>query len=264
MTSGPLLFLYASADSQYRRALSFGADQAMTCPTCDRTLHSAAATCEACNPWAAPASEESLGTAARTSSDPLAAAPPSERLIRLMTKNPPAPADLKRALRRSVLLWSAAAAYLVVCATALLMIAAGTAALVPLLGVFGTSIAFLATAQYLGNRTWLPRAVAVVGTRPDIGYHWFASSPQLARRSRILYRSMFMPIPFVIGWYVVWAAWPGFGTPQVVLVAVFLVAALIAILSGVVLEVRAAAVLRTDLACSPPRQHHQESIRRGP
>ena len=166
MTSGPLLFLYANADSQYRRALHFGADKAMTCPTCDKTLRASAAKCEACNPWAMPASDETLRTATLTSSNPLAAAPPSKRLIRLMRRNPPAPADLKRALRYSVVLWSVSAAYLAVCATALLMIAAGTAALAPLLGVFGSSIAFLATAQYLGNRTWRSRAVDRVASSP--------------------------------------------------------------------------------------------------
>jgi len=219
----------------------------MTCPTCGGALQAAGAKCTVCDPWAVPASDNAPGMAPLPPPAQFAVAPLPKWLTRIIRKNPPAPADLELAFRRSVISWSVSGGYLVVLVVALLTIAAGGPAPVASLVMLAASLALLAVALRYRNRTWMSRAVAVVGTRPDIGYHWFAGIPYLVRRMQIVRGSRFTLILLIVGRMVVRANWPYSTAPQLVLLAIYFMVAIGVFAACIVMEVGAAAVLRTRL-----------------
>jgi xanthosine utilization system XapX-like protein len=219
----------------------------MTCPTCGGALQSAGAKCAVCDPWAVPASDGAPGAAALPPPALLAAAPLPKWLTRIIKKNGPAPADLDLAFRRSVILWSVSGAYLVVVVFALLMFASRAAAPVALVALLVMSLTQIVVSLRFRHRTWMSRAVAVVGTRPDIGYHWFAGIPQLVRRNQVFRSSRFTLILLLLGRIVVQSQWPNSTGPQLILLAAYLVVALCVFAAGIALEVGAVAVLRTRL-----------------
>ncbi len=199
MMSGQILFLYAGAESRYRRALLIGGDHIMTCPTCGGALQAAGAKCTVCDPWAVPASDRTPGMAQLPLPAQYAMAPLPKWLTRIIKKNPPAPADLDQAFRRSVISWSFSGGYMLLLIALLLTIAAGGPVPVAAIAMLVATVAALVVSLRYRNRTWLARAVAVVGTRPDIGYHWFAGIPQLVRRIQILRSSRFTLILLIVG-----------------------------------------------------------------
>jgi hypothetical protein len=219
----------------------------MTCPTCGGALQAASAKCAVCDPWAVPASDTAPAATALPPPALFAAAPLPKWLIRLVKKNPPAQADLELALRRSVISWSVSGVYLIVVVIALLMFAARTGTPVALLGLLVLSLAQIVVSLRFRRRTWLPRAVAVVGSRPDIGYHWFAGIPQLVRRNQLFQSSRFTLIALLVGRIVVQSNWPNVAAPQLILLAAYFIVALCVFAAGIVLEVGAVAVLRTRL-----------------
>jgi hypothetical protein len=127
------------------------------------------------------------------------------------------------------------------------MYASRTAAPVALLVLLVASLAQIVVSLRFRHRTWMSRAVAVVGTRPDIGYHWFAGIPQLVRRNKIFQSSRFTLILLLLGRIVVQSNWPNSAGPQLILLAAYLVVALCVFAAGIALEVGAVAVLRTRL-----------------
>jgi hypothetical protein len=219
----------------------------MTCPTCGGELQAAGAKCTVCDPWAVPASDFAPGMAPLPPPAQFAVAPLPKWLTRLIRKNPPAPADLELAFRRSVISWSFSGGYLVVLVVVLLMIAAGGPAPAATLLALVASLALLVVALRYRNRTWMSRAVAVIGTRPDIGYHWFAGIPQLVRRMQILRGSRFTLILLIVGRMVVRSKWPDSTAPQLVLLAAYFMVAIGVFAASIVMEVGAADVLRTRL-----------------
>ncbi len=219
----------------------------MTCPTCGGALQAAGAKCTVCDPWAVPASDRTPGMAQLPPPAQFAAAPLPKWLTRLITKNPPAPADLDLAFRRSVISWSFSGGYLLLIVVTLLTIAAGGPGPVAALTMLVASVSVLIVALRYRNRTWMSRAVAVVGTRPDIGYHWFAGIPQLVRRTQILRGSRFTLILLIVGRIIVRSKWPDSTAPQFVLFAAYFMVAIGVFAATIVMEVGAAEVLRTRL-----------------
>ena len=146
----------------------------MSCPKCGSTLTAGAAACPVCDPWAAPLRPATALPA--LTPIPVRAKVPKwiERTVR---RNPPAYADLEKAWRNSVIMGSLtivfgvftiaalAAAYLV--HSPGLCEACAAVAVLALLGI-------LVLTLVVRKNFWLGRAVAVVGSRPDIGYEGFA------------------------------------------------------------------------------------------
>ena len=146
----------------------------MSCPKCGATLVKGAPACPVCDPWGSPAGAVAAPVG-------LAAIPVRVKIPRwierVADRNPPAYADLEKAWRNSVIAGSLAAVFGVFAEAALvaanLVHSSGLCevciaiAALALLGLLGLAIA-------VRRNFWLSRAVAVVGTRPDIGYQGFA------------------------------------------------------------------------------------------
>jgi hypothetical protein len=98
-------------------------------------------------------------------------------------QNPPAKADLDKAWLATVRLGRATLAfYVLICLSSVLM-AAGVRVGYPLF--FLVLLGYVIVAGRMRRKTWLSRAVAVVGTRPDIGYQRFARIPALVRMTTL-------------------------------------------------------------------------------
>ncbi len=218
----------------------------MTCPTCGGALQAAGAKCTVCDPWAVPASDRTPGMAQLPLPAQYAMAPLPKWLTRIIKKNPPAPADLDQAFRRSVISWSFSGGYMLLLIALLLTIAAGGPVPVAAIAMLVATVAALVVSLRYRNRTWLARAVAVVGTRPDIGYHWFAGIPQLVRRTQILRSSRFTLILLILGRMFVRSKWPDSAAPQLVLFAAYFVVAIGVFAATIVMEVG------LDAASVPP------------
>jgi hypothetical protein len=146
----------------------------MSCPKCGATQVKGAPACPVCDPWGSPAGAVAAPVG-------LAAIPMRVKIPRwierIADRNPPAYADLDKAWRNSVVVGSLATVFGVFAEAALLAAtlvhssglceACIAVAALALLGLLGVVIA-------VRRNFWLSRAVAVVGTRPDIGYHGFA------------------------------------------------------------------------------------------
>ncbi len=160
----------------------------MLCTNCGSALAAANAPCTVCDPWAAPSRASNPAAAAF---QPMPVMEPLPKwLDRVVKRNPPQPANLTTAWRNSVIQASASAVFYVLLAVGL-VIAIGLQASDVGLATLGFLfiigfIGLIVTGPALRRKTWLPRAVAVVGTRPDIGYDGFARIPAIARLTSLL------------------------------------------------------------------------------
>ncbi|MBR7825250.1 hypothetical protein KDK95_02950 [Actinospica sp. MGRD01-02] len=153
----------------------------MACTRCGSTTATETGTCTVCDPWAAP---NRAATAAEA-----AALPKKVRredlptwLKGLIRANPPAAADLDEAWRNTVrFTWVSCGYYVLIAATSI-----GMAAGKNLYPVFWLLlVSFVLIGQRMRKTTWLARAVAVVGTRPDIGYRRLSRIPGLVRATAL-------------------------------------------------------------------------------
>ena len=170
----------------------------MSCPKCGSTLATGAAACPVCDPWAAPSG--AVAAPANLAAIPVRAKVPNW-IQRTAGRNPPAHADLEKAWRNSVVMGSllvvfttfatagVTAAYLV--HSPELAEACATVAALALLGVLGTALA-------VRKNFWLSRAIAVVGTRPDVGYEGFARLPGITRLTRLLLATRILVFSFAL------------------------------------------------------------------
>jgi hypothetical protein len=146
----------------------------MSCPKCGATLVRGAPACPVCDPWAAPAG--AVATPVGLAAIPVRGNVP-RWIERTAERNPPAYADLEKAWRNSVIAGSLTTVFGVFASAAL---AAANLVHSPGLCEACAAVAGLALLGLLGvvvvvrRGFWLSRAVAVVGTRPDIGYQGFA------------------------------------------------------------------------------------------
>jgi hypothetical protein len=166
----------------------------MACTRCGSALaEGGAPVCTVCDPWATtrPPAPPSLGGL------PPAPKPLPQWLDRMARRNPPKPADLDRAWRTS--LWGFGLT--TACCTGLgVAVPCGLGANASLPVVIGVVVAVVTGvgAAVLGARRggWLARAVAVVGTRPDIGYEGFAALPAI-RSMTVFLRRMQIVTPIL-------------------------------------------------------------------
>jgi hypothetical protein len=157
----------------------------MACAQCGSASAADTASCVVCNPWATPKEQTSdpagaglpKRTAARKTAPELAGLP--AWLKAQIRTNPPAEADLDKAWLATVRHGRATLAfYVLICVCSVLM-AAGDR--VGYLLFFLVLIGYGIVSQRSRRTTWLPKAVAVVGTRPDIGYQRFVRIPAVVR-----------------------------------------------------------------------------------
>lgn len=153
----------------------------MACSRCGAVAALDDASCPVCNPWAAPKQQTSAKRAAGMPKRPTARQYgdlPS--WLRVLIKfNPPAQTDLDKAWLVTTRFTYASFAYFVLIGVCSIVMATGTRAAYPLFWLL--LAAYMLTARRMRKAGWLPCAVAVVGTRPDIGYRRFARIPALAR-----------------------------------------------------------------------------------
>lgn len=155
----------------------------MTCAQCGSTLPEGAQACSVCNPWAVPAAADAPGPAVFAGA-PDATGPIPKWIVTLAKKNPPAPADLDKAWRNTVIV-SAATALFCLCLPAALLIESQQSS--PALLLLARLLTWIPLATFgvcvlvVRRNTWLGHAIAVVGTRPDIGYAGFARLPGVSR-----------------------------------------------------------------------------------
>jgi hypothetical protein len=226
----------------------------VTCPTCGGALAAAGATCTVCNPWAVPASDGVPGAAALPPPAQFAAPPLPKWLTRLIKRNPPAVADLDKALRNSVISWTMSGVYLLALVILLFVEAeavssSDTGSLGAVLGVLVVMLlVFSVVGLTLRKRTWLPRAVAAVGMRPDVGYYWFAGIPQLVRRNKLLQSMRVIVLVFVVGRVALAQNATNETAAQLVWFACYFLVAFGMFVATIVLEVGAADVVRTRLS----------------
>jgi hypothetical protein len=146
----------------------------MSCPKCGSALAAGAAACPVCDPWAAPLRPVTALPA--LTPIPVQAKLPTW-IRRTAGRNRPAYADLEKAWRNSVIIGSLTVVLMTFAQAA---VAAGLFAHSPGLSAACVGVAVLALLGMLGvlavvrRNFWLGRAIAVVGTRPDIGYEGFA------------------------------------------------------------------------------------------
>jgi len=161
----------------------------MACAQCGSASAADTASCAVCNPWATPKQQTSAPakaglpkrTAGRKSAAHLVGLPTWLRVM--IRNNPPAEADLDEAWLNTVRLARISAAfYLLVCVCSVLMT---SGVRLGVLLFFLVLMGYVIVAQRFRRTAWLPRAVAVVGTRPDIGYKRFARIPALVRMTAV-------------------------------------------------------------------------------
>ena len=165
----------------------------MSCPKCGSALATGAGACPVCDPWATPSRPVTV-LPARTAIPAQGKMP--KWIGRAVRRNPPAYADLEKAWRNSVVIGSlmivfgtfatagVAAAYLV--RSPGLAAVCDVVAALALLGVLGMALV-------VRKNFWLGRAIAVVGTRPDIGYERFARLTGISRLTRLLLALRVLP-----------------------------------------------------------------------
>ena len=161
----------------------------MACAQCGSASAADTASCVACNPWATPKQQTSgpgraglpKRTARRKSAPELDGLPPWLKV--LIRTNPPAAADLDEAWLNTVRHARASLAFYLLISVCSVVMASGVRLAYPLF--FLVLIGYFFVAQQKRRTTWLPRAVAVVGTRPDIGYKRFARIPALVRMTTL-------------------------------------------------------------------------------
>jgi hypothetical protein len=147
----------------------------MSCPRCGSTLAAGAGACPVCDPWATPLRP---ATALPALTPVPAEAKLPKWIRRAAWRNPPAYADLEKAWRNSVIAGSLTVVIMTF-GTAT-VVADGFAHHSPELWKAFAAVTVLALLVLLGTALvvrknfWLSRAIAVVGTRPDIGYEGFA------------------------------------------------------------------------------------------
>lgn len=159
----------------------------MACPKCGSALSEAGTVCTVCDPWAAPVATATRGAAAPWPVAPQVMEPVPKWITRLAKRNPPAPADLAKAWRNTVTVSRTFAVLYALGTPAAL--AAFVISELPVSSVFFVLwISLFAVTLIIGTtfakKTWLPRAVAVVGARPEIGYAGFASLPSVVRLTK--------------------------------------------------------------------------------
>jgi hypothetical protein len=150
----------------------------MACTRCGSTTATDTGTCTVCDPWAPPNQTATAADAAAMPKNVKREDLPAwlKGLIRI---NPPAAADLDEAWRNTVrFTWFSFGYYALIAASSIGM-AAGVRNLYPVFWLLLVSFALIG--QRMRKTTWLARAVAVVGTRPDIGYRRFSRIPGLIR-----------------------------------------------------------------------------------
>jgi hypothetical protein len=207
--------------------------------------------CAVCDPWAVPAAfSTGTGTRSDASMAPPTMVPASvpKWLARLIKKNPPAAADLDAALRMSILVWCASGIFFAALGTTIIALSAGGVPTVPVLILFVAGLGAVAVGLVARRRTWLPRAVAAVGARPDIGYLWLARVPQLVLLNKVNQFARFAVIIIIV---LRNAAAAGPVQIRVALAAVYVLAFVGIFTATVVLEVGAGKIVRARLAAPP-------------
>ena len=170
----------------------------MSCPKCGSALATGAAACPVCDPWAAPSG--AVAAPANLAAIPVRAKVPSW-IRRTAGRNPPAHADLEKAWRNSVIVGSLTVVFTTFATAA---VAAGYLAHFPGLAAACVGVAavallcMLGTALVVRKNFWLGRAIAVVGTRPDIGYAGFARLPGIVRLTRMLLATRVLIFSFAL------------------------------------------------------------------
>jgi hypothetical protein len=156
------------------------------------------APCPVCDPWAAPSG--AVAAPAAFAAIPQPSKVPSW-ISRTAGRNPPAYADLEKAWRNTVIVGSLTVVFMVFAMGAVM---AGLWLRSAGLGVACAGVAVLALVGVLGvglvvrRQFWLGRAVAVVGTRPDIGYEGFARIRGIAWMTRGLLAMRVLTIGYFV------------------------------------------------------------------
>jgi hypothetical protein len=161
----------------------------MTCSTCGTALMAADSVCGVCDPWGVTASRKVAAASARADAGlpapPDATVPVPDWLVLRIRRNPPASADLDRGLRVTRISSLVRLVLFGTVAFGALFVDSVQAAGGYVLFGFAVAVVVIAIGRRVERREWLARAVAVVGTRPDIGYGWLGSLPPLARMAAV-------------------------------------------------------------------------------
>jgi hypothetical protein len=116
-------------------------------------------------------------------------------------RNPPAHADLDKAWRNSVVVGSlltASVTFGTAALTAANLLHSRGLCEVCVGGAGAALLGALGVALVARRNFWLSRAIAVVGTRPDIGYEGFARLPGIRRISRTLLAMPVLAVGFCL------------------------------------------------------------------
>lgn len=173
----------------------------MQCATCGSTLPAAGAACTLCDPWATPttgpAAAAPVGLPVERPSTPQIPAGPATylgsslpRWYRMMIRrNPAVPtADLDVAWRCTIVSF-AVNALVFAAYTITSIVAASTRTSAGyqhsvIVFVAGAAVAAVAS-LLLRRRTWLGRVIALLGSRPDLGYAPLLQIPPMSRLSTL-------------------------------------------------------------------------------
>jgi len=168
----------------------------MACAQCGSAVAEGVTRCPACDPWATPSSAAQPEARAGLPDRTVAGQQFPSWLRVLIKANPPAHADLAEAWRKSLLMaWSTVGFYALIVASSIVAIVSGGVGVLLILAVlYGFGFA----TKRLRRETWLPKAVAVVGTRPDIGYQGLLRIPAVARSGMVNRTAMALTFILVI------------------------------------------------------------------
>ena len=168
----------------------------MQCAGCGSTLPAAGAACPVCDPWATPTGSATAAllpppNTPRIPSGPatyLGSALPRWYRV-LIRRNPPVPtADLDAAWRNTVVAFAVNAVVLAVFTITSVTTARDRSddsyQIAVIVFAAGAALA-LAVALVLRRRTWLGRVVALLGSRPDIGYGRLLAIPAMSRLNTV-------------------------------------------------------------------------------
>ena len=172
----------------------------MACAQCGSAVAEGVTLCPACDPWATPSSSASRSAKPQARAglpDRTVAGQQFPAWLRVLVKtNPPAQADLAEAWRKSLLMaWCTVGFYALIVASSIVAIVSGGVGVLLILAVlYGFGFA----TKRLRRETWLPKAVAVVGTRPDIGYQGLLRIPAVARSGMVNRTAMALTFILVV------------------------------------------------------------------
>lgn len=155
----------------------------MACAQCGSAVAEGVSLCPTCDPWATRSSSAKPEARAGLPNRTIAGQQFPSWLRVLVKANPPAQADLAEAWRKSLLMaWGTVGFYALIVASAIVAIVSGGVGVLLMLAVlYGFGFA----TKRLRRETWLPKAVAVVGARPDVGYQGLLRIPAIARAATV-------------------------------------------------------------------------------